>query len=64
LIVRDQKTLPCYVLLSEGGDKIRAVVGEPADDTVSVEITGTAYTKNQPDGEQFLHMICKAAKKI
>ncbi len=49
----------CNIRMEEGGDKIKALVGTPADGTVTVEATGTTYRKNNSP-----YMICKSAKKL
>ena len=54
----------CFIRTEEGGDKIKAVAGEPAEGTVTVEVTGPVYYKTYPEGGRDMFMICKSAKKV
>jgi hypothetical protein len=54
----------CFIRMTEGGDKIKALVGEPAEGKVTVEATGTTYIKQHPEGARSLFMIVKSVKKL
>ncbi len=62
--LRGAGTQMCNIRTEEGGDKIKAVAGEPAEGTVTVEATGTVYYKTYPEGGRSMYMICKSAKKL